>query len=77
MSCWASCHLIPNEKLEEEETGAVDHHDGHLMGEDASNLPVNIVNDIPLGLPLSDTVIEIRDENGELVDEGMGQIYIG
>jgi len=77
VSCWASCHLIPNEKLEEEETGVVDHHDGHLMGEDASSFPVNIVNDIPLGLPLSGTVIEIRDENGELVDEGMGQIYIG
>ena len=73
MSCWASCHLIPNEKLEEEETGAVDHHDGHLMG-DMGDI---IVNDIPLGLPLSDTVIEIRDENGELVEEGMGQIYIG
>ena len=77
MSCWTSCHLIPNEKLEEEETGAVDHHNGHLMGEDASSFPVNIVNDISLGLPLSDTVIEIRDENGELVEEGMGQIYIG
>ena len=73
VSCWASCHLIPNEQLIEERTVACD---GNSMTDDLENVPVDTVNTVPLGVPLLGTDIEIRDEQ-EVVEEGMGQIYIG
>ncbi|KAF4070939.1 hypothetical protein AMELA_G00279150 [Ameiurus melas] len=32
---------------------------------------------VPLGEPLMDTNVEVRDENGRLVTEGEGQVFIG
>ncbi|KAF5900525.1 acyl-CoA synthetase family member 4 isoform X2, partial [Clarias magur] len=32
---------------------------------------------VPLGDPLMDTAVEVRDENGRLVTEGEGQVFIG
>ncbi|MCJ8743563.1 hypothetical protein PDJAM_G00095550 [Pangasius djambal] len=32
---------------------------------------------VPLGEPLMDTAVEVRDENGRLVTEGEGQVFIG
>ncbi|KAF3835112.1 hypothetical protein F7725_027670 [Dissostichus mawsoni] len=32
---------------------------------------------VPLGTPLMDTVLEIRDEHGRIVTEGEGQVFIG
>uniref|UniRef100_A0A3B4FTB5 Aminoadipate-semialdehyde dehydrogenase n=1 Tax=Pundamilia nyererei TaxID=303518 RepID=A0A3B4FTB5_9CICH len=40
----------------------------------SSNLTVSSV---PLGTPLMDTVVEVRDEHGCVVSEGEGQIFIG
>ena len=74
VSCWASCHLIPNEQLAEERTAA---HDGNSLSGDLENIPVDTVNAVPLGAPLLGTDIEIRDERDEVVEEGVGQIYIG
>ena len=74
VSCWASCHLIPNEQLAEERTAA---HDGNSLSGDLENIPVDTVNAVALGAPLLDTDIEIRDERDEVVEEGVGQIYIG
>ena len=74
VSCWASCHLIPNDQLAEERVGTCD---DNLRQHDLENFPVDVVNDVPLGLPLLDTFIEVRDENNELVTEGTGQIYLG
>ena len=74
VSCWASCHLIPDEQLVEERAVACD---GNLIADDLENVPVDTVNAVPLGVPLLGTDIEIRDENDEVVEEGMGQIYIG
>lgn len=37
----------------------------------------NIVDEIPLGETLEDTVIEVRDENGKAVNNGKGEIFIG
>ena len=73
VSCWASCHLIPNEQLIEERAVACN---GNLIADDLENVPVDTVNAVPLGVPLLGTDIEIRDEQ-EVVEEGMGQIYIG
>ena len=73
VSCWASCHLIPNEQLIEERTVACD---GKSVTDDLENVTVDTVNTVPLGVPLLGTDIEIRDEQ-EVVEEGMGQIYIG
>lgn len=32
---------------------------------------------MPLGEALMDTAVEVRDENGRLVTEGEGQVFIG
>ena len=32
---------------------------------------------MPLGEPLMDTVVEVRDDKGQLVTEGEGQVFIG
>lgn len=77
VSCWASWYHIPDDALlVEGETGAcrVNLSSEH---EDLEDYLVDLVNDVPLGLPLLDTVMEVRDKNGKLVQEGMGQIYIG
>ncbi|XP_076134328.1 beta-alanine-activating enzyme isoform X1 [Alosa pseudoharengus] len=37
----------------------------------------SITDSVPLGEPLMDTVIEVRDDNGQLVTEGEGQVFIG
>lgn len=74
VSCWASCHRIPADVLVGDSSGAC-----HTIskGKDVDNCIINEVNDVPLGFPLLDTVIEVRDDNGKVVQEGMGQIYIG
>lgn len=36
-----------------------------------------MVSSVPLGTPLMDTVVEIRDEHGCVVTEGEGQAFIG
>lgn len=37
----------------------------------------DIGDEIPLGETLGDTIIEIRDENGMAIDNGLGEIFIG
>ena len=32
---------------------------------------------MPIGSPLHDTVVEVRDGKGKTVKDGLGQIYIG
>lgn len=32
---------------------------------------------VPLGEPMLDTVMEVRDETGRLVTDGEGQLFIG
>lgn len=36
-----------------------------------------MVSSVPLGAPLMDTVVEVRDEHGCVVTEGEGQLFIG
>ncbi|XP_023127577.2 beta-alanine-activating enzyme isoform X2 [Amphiprion ocellaris] len=37
----------------------------------------NTMSSVPLGSPLMDTVVEVRDEHGCIVTEGEGQVFIG
>lgn len=76
VSCWASCHQIPDDELVEDNSGAC-HGNKTSKCKDVENCVIDQVNDVPLGSPLLDTVIEVRDDNGKVVQEGMGQIYIG
>ena len=76
VSCWASCYHIPNDQLEFREI-ASEADNGNCREKSLDDFPVGIVSDVPLGLPLSNTLIEIRDEKNELIKEGIGQIYIG
>ncbi|XP_018525737.1 LOW QUALITY PROTEIN: beta-alanine-activating enzyme [Lates calcarifer] len=43
----------------------------------SSNPPSSMVSSVPLGAPLMDTVVEVRDEHGCVVTEGEGQLFIG
>ncbi|XP_040896908.1 beta-alanine-activating enzyme [Toxotes jaculatrix] len=43
----------------------------------SSNSPSSTVSSVPLGTPLMDTVVEVRDEHGCVVTEGEGQVFIG
>ncbi|KAM6921923.1 beta-alanine-activating enzyme [Xenentodon cancila] len=36
-----------------------------------------MVSSVPLGTPLMDTVVEVRDELGRVIEEGEGQVFIG
>lgn len=76
VSCWASCQHIADNVLVKDVSGACQ---GNVTSqcEDLENFPIDEVNDVPLGVPLLDTVIEVREENGKLVQEGTGQIFIG
>lgn len=38
---------------------------------------VRTTDSVPLGEPLMNTVIEVRDDEGHLVTEGEGQVFIG
>ena len=70
VSCWASCHHIPTDELVEGSSVA-------CRGKDVEDCIIDEANDVPLGFPLLGTVIEVRDDSGKVVQEGMGQIYIG
>lgn len=35
------------------------------------------MSSVPLGAPLMDTTVEVRDEHGHIVTEGEGQVFIG
>lgn len=35
------------------------------------------LSSVPLGTPLMDTVVEVRDEQGCIVTDGEGQVFIG
>ena len=34
-------------------------------------------DEVPLGEPLSDTVLDVRDEEGQSIESGLGQLHIG
>lgn len=40
-------------------------------------MPFRAGSSVPLGTPLMDTVVEVRDEHGRIVTEGEGQVFIG
>lgn len=40
-------------------------------------MPFSVLPFVPLGTPLMDTVLEVRDEHGRIVTEGEGQVFIG
>lgn len=76
VSCWASCHLIPVKQLLVDERCSSNDSDSSF-DEFPGYAPVDLVNSVPIGLPLLDTIIEVRDESNCVVQEGMGQIYLG
>lgn len=36
-----------------------------------------LLDSVPLGLPLKDTMVIVRDDGGDEVHDGTGQIYLG
>ncbi|XP_022607126.1 acyl-CoA synthetase family member 4 [Seriola dumerili] len=43
----------------------------------ATDPPSSAASSVPLGTPLMDTLVEVRDEHGCVVTEGEGQVFIG
>ncbi|XP_066576016.1 beta-alanine-activating enzyme [Amia ocellicauda] len=36
-----------------------------------------VCNSVPLGMPLLETTVEVRDQNGSVITQGEGQVFIG
>lgn len=41
------------------------------------SFPFSTASLVPLGPPLMDTRVEVRDDDGHIVTEGEGQVFIG
>lgn len=61
VSCWASAYRIPESQLQRPQLSSC----------------CSTPSSVPLGQPLMDTVLEVRDERGRLVTEGEGQLFVG
>ena len=79
VSCWASCYHITKAELHrtvagcERQTPQID-----ITGVDLGFSQLGSLRDnVPIGSPLHDTVVEVRDGKGKTVKDGLGQIYIG
>lgn len=40
-------------------------------------VPPNFEGPVPLGSVLSDTMFQLRDDEGRLIDDGVGELFIG
>ncbi|CAG5862382.1 unnamed protein product [Menidia menidia] len=73
VSCWACCYRIPDALLRTPNP--------YASGKNAATKPCRLlprtVPSVPLGAPLMDTKLEVRDEQGRAVSEGEGQLFIG
>ncbi|XP_059923032.1 beta-alanine-activating enzyme isoform X1 [Gadus macrocephalus] len=56
VSCWASCHQVPESLLKSSHQAA---------------------SSIPIGAPLLNTSVEVRDDWGCVITAGQGQLFIG
>lgn len=69
VSSWASCYKITDDDLQGGSGQDYGHENVELKG---------IINSsVPLGLPLNGTDIEVMDSDGNVIDEGIGTIYVG
>ncbi|XP_054901491.1 beta-alanine-activating enzyme [Poeciliopsis prolifica] len=66
VSCWASCCRIPEPQLQR----------GNIPTLNSAGL-CGTASSVPLGTPLMDTVVEVRDADGCVITEGEGQVFIG
>ncbi|XP_043984873.1 beta-alanine-activating enzyme isoform X2 [Gambusia affinis] len=64
VSCWASCYRVPEPELQ----------CSNILSTEGLR---STVSSVPLGTPLMDTVVEVRDEDGCVITEGEGQVFIG
>lgn len=69
VSCWASCHKITNNDFQ-----TISDKDVQDVG-DADKIVR--CDRIPLGICLDGTVIDVRDSEGNIINEGFGTIHIG
>ena len=67
VSSWATCYELPRTTDLYEECS-----NDHILNSDTLNSSV-----VPLGRPLLDTHVELRNENGDVITSGNGEIWIG
>ena len=71
VSSYASYFEITDNELYDKDTS--DSKEKIVVGDEV----MDFSQEIPLGLPLEDTILEVREENGSKIDEGVGLIFIG
>uniref|UniRef100_A0A6P8HHV0 Beta-alanine-activating enzyme-like isoform X1 n=1 Tax=Actinia tenebrosa TaxID=6105 RepID=A0A6P8HHV0_ACTTE len=72
VSSWASCFEITDKELNDKDT--IGSRKRVVVEDEVMDINEDSV---PLGFPLEDTILEVRDENGLKIDEGVGCIFIG
>ena len=68
VSSWAMCYELPQ---------SADPHREQCSDCTLSSDPLDNTAIVPLGDPLLDTCVELRDEHGSVVTSGNGEIWIG
>lgn len=75
VSSWASIHCVSDEDLMERNDGN-NKQSSSRNSDWLTSSPGNF-DWLPIGHPLSNTVVEVRNENGEVVVKGFGEVFIG
>ena len=70
VSSWATCYELSQTDLSRAEQCT-----DHILSGDGDDLSSNTV--VPLGDPLLDTRVELRNEHGSIITSGTGEIWIG
>ena len=75
VSSWATCHCISEQELLNTEDG--EYPISVTLENGKTFLSEQTMHSVPLGAPLLDTLVEVRDEGGTVLTEGTGQVFIG
>ena len=73
VSSWATCHHISEEELSRSKDCVA----SKRAERDECDFSEQAVLSVSLGVPLLDTLVEVRDRSGEVLTEGIGQLFIG
>jgi acyl-CoA synthetase len=77
VSSWASCCCIMDKELQCSSKKIIDPNNKSVLVENGMMHLDDIEDSVALGIPLDDTIIEVRSANGSRIDEGVGCIFIG
>ncbi|KAG8238500.1 hypothetical protein J437_LFUL017798 [Ladona fulva] len=80
VSCWASVVEIQLDEGREKDKYSAQNKEGinnlDKLSSDSDGMMMEIL-DLPLGSPLMETMLEVRDSEGNIVREGTGELFVG